>query len=319
MQVHGPKSSALHQKFRLPCSSRCRMFVSKVVWICRCLVPIHTYVHESWVNGWKISISKYKRRRMGIFAKPRCVTLRDKLRSCEIRKTLNAQPPLWIERSQSSLFGRVARIEAALRSESCLAASTGKRSDVNQGPGYISDQVRPCVDVEPGQNDQGLMASVEYFNSAQGRCSRDPPRKSERIDCICNKRAKPSNISLHFPPLRAIASDWRKPVLPRNRNRFALIFSAPDQWPANRPGWRSRCTAIAVSDWAWSAVTRSRWRCSTASGTSCTSGPSRWTRSSWARTAWTKRSWPKRSRWVDQRHASSNAGFRRLSQDFDRT
>jgi len=65
-------------------------------------VPILTYGHESYVMTEGIpsevqAAEEYLRRVKG-------VTVRDKVRSCDIRKTLNVEPFLWIERSQLRWF-----------------------------------------------------------------------------------------------------------------------------------------------------------------------------------------------------------------------
>jgi len=60
---------------------------------------------------------------MGFLRRVHGVTLRDKVRSCEIRKALNVEPLLRTERSQLRWFGHVPRMSQ----ETLLATPTGKR------------------------------------------------------------------------------------------------------------------------------------------------------------------------------------------------
>jgi len=47
---------------------------------------------------------------MGFFRRVQGVTLRDKVRSCDIRRALNVEPLLRIERFQLHLFGHVSTV-----------------------------------------------------------------------------------------------------------------------------------------------------------------------------------------------------------------
>jgi len=74
---------------------------------------------------------------MGFLRKVHCVTLRDKVRSSEIRKGLNIEPLLRIESSQLLLFGHVSRMfHRRLVRQVPLATPTGKRPRC-QGPGGV--------------------------------------------------------------------------------------------------------------------------------------------------------------------------------------
>ena len=62
-------------------------------------VPILMYGHESWVMTER-ALSQVVTAEMGFLRRVHGVTLRDKVRSCEIRKAFSVEPLLQIERSQ---------------------------------------------------------------------------------------------------------------------------------------------------------------------------------------------------------------------------
>ena len=62
-------------------------------------VPILTYGHESRVMTW-IILSQVQAAEMGFLRRVHGATLRDKVRSCQIRKTTNVDPLFRIERPQ---------------------------------------------------------------------------------------------------------------------------------------------------------------------------------------------------------------------------
>ena len=55
------------------------------------------------------ALSQVQAAEMGFLRRVHGVTLRDKVRSCEIRKSLNVQPLTRIERSQLRWFGHLSR------------------------------------------------------------------------------------------------------------------------------------------------------------------------------------------------------------------
>jgi len=69
------------------------------------------------------------------------VTLLDKVRSCEIRKALNVEPLLRIERSQLRWFGHVSRrmLHERLARQVLLAKPTGKRPKVRPRTRWSDD------------------------------------------------------------------------------------------------------------------------------------------------------------------------------------
>jgi len=90
--------------------------------------PILTYDHESWVMTEGVQ-SQVQAAEMGFLPKHDGVTLRDKVRSCEISKALNVEPLLFRkERSQLRWFDQVTRMpQKRLARQVVLAALTGKR------------------------------------------------------------------------------------------------------------------------------------------------------------------------------------------------
>ena len=72
-------------------------------------VPIFTYGHESWLITERM-LSQVQASEMRFLRKIEEVTWFKKMRSSEIRKSLNIEPlPLRIERSQLKWFGHVSR------------------------------------------------------------------------------------------------------------------------------------------------------------------------------------------------------------------
>jgi len=90
-------------------------------------VPILTYGHGSWVMTERV-LFQLQATEMGFLRRVHDVTLRDKVRSCEIRKALNVVTLLWIERSQLRWFGHVSRMpQERLARQVLLATPTEKR------------------------------------------------------------------------------------------------------------------------------------------------------------------------------------------------
>jgi len=97
------------------------------------------------------------------------MTLRDKLRICEIRRALNAEPLLRIERSKLRWFGHVSRIphETVVR-QVLLAKPTGKRPRGRPKSGwsdYTSPTLLAPVVVWSQQNYLKLLLTVRYSES----------------------------------------------------------------------------------------------------------------------------------------------------------
>ena len=105
-------------------SKKAKLSVFKAV-----LVPLLTYGHESWVLTERMR-SQVPASESRFLKKIEGVTLFNKLRSSEIRKSLNIKPLLLqIERSQLRWFGHVSRIpQERLPKQALLAKANGRRS-----------------------------------------------------------------------------------------------------------------------------------------------------------------------------------------------
>ena len=116
-------------------SKKAKLSVFKTVF-----VPILTCGHESWVMIERVR-SQVQASEMRFLRKIEGVTLLDKVRSSEIRKSLNIEPLLLrIERSQLRWFGHVNRMpQERLPKQVLLARETGKRqSDDHEQDGKIT-------------------------------------------------------------------------------------------------------------------------------------------------------------------------------------
>jgi len=101
-------------------------------------VPILTYGYESWVMT-EIILSQVKAAEMRFLRRLCVVTLRDKLRSCEMRRALNVEPLLRIQRSQLLWFGHVSRItHERLARQVLLAKPRESGPEVVQGPSGVT-------------------------------------------------------------------------------------------------------------------------------------------------------------------------------------
>jgi len=72
-------------------------------------VPVLTYDPESWPMT-EITLSQGQAAEMGFLGRVHGVTLRDKVRSCEIRRALNVEPLLRIEGAQIYWLGHLSRM-----------------------------------------------------------------------------------------------------------------------------------------------------------------------------------------------------------------
>ena len=81
---------------------------------------------ESWLNECFILYLKYKWHKTGVLRRVHGMTLRDKMRSCEISEALNVEPLLRTERFQLRWFGHVNRMPLErLMKQVLLATPTG--------------------------------------------------------------------------------------------------------------------------------------------------------------------------------------------------
>ena len=104
-------------------SKKAKLSIFKTVF-----VPILTYGHESWVMTERVR-SQVQASEMRFLRRIEGVTLFNKVRSSEIRKSLNIEPLLLrIERSQLRWFGHVSRIpQERLPKQALLAKVNGRR------------------------------------------------------------------------------------------------------------------------------------------------------------------------------------------------
>ena len=91
-------------------------------------VPILTYGHESWVMTKRVRL-QVQASEMSFLRRIEGVTLFNKVRSSEIRKSLNIEPLLLrIERSQLRWFGQESRMtQERLPKQALLAKANGRR------------------------------------------------------------------------------------------------------------------------------------------------------------------------------------------------
>ena len=104
-------------------SKKAKLSVFKTVF-----VPILTYGHESWVMTERMR-SQVEASEMRFLRRIEGVTLFNKVRSSEIRKSLNIEPLLLrIERSQLRWFGHVSRMpQERLLKQALHAKANGRR------------------------------------------------------------------------------------------------------------------------------------------------------------------------------------------------
>ena len=104
-------------------SKKAKLSVFKTIF-----VPILTYGHESWVMTEKVR-SQVQASEMRFLRRIEGVTLLDKVRSSEIRKSLNVDPLLLrIERSQLRWYGHVSRMsQERIPKQVLLARMVGRR------------------------------------------------------------------------------------------------------------------------------------------------------------------------------------------------
>ena len=104
-------------------SKKAKLSIFKAVF-----VPILTYGHESWVMTERMR-SQVQASEMRFLRRIEGVTLFNKVRSSEIRKSRNIEPLLLqIERSQLRWFGHVSRMpQERLPKQALFAKANGKR------------------------------------------------------------------------------------------------------------------------------------------------------------------------------------------------
>jgi len=101
-------------------------------------VPIITYCHESWVMTERI-LCQVQAAEVRFLGRVHGVTLRDKVRSFEIRRAVNVEPLfLRIERSQLRCFSHVSRMPHDRLTRSCWLHPRESGPEVVQGPGGMT-------------------------------------------------------------------------------------------------------------------------------------------------------------------------------------
>ena len=119
-------------------SKKAKLSIFKAVF-----VPILTYGHESWVMTERMR-SQVQASEMRFLRKIEGVTLFNKVRSSEIRKSLNIEPLLLrIERSQLRWFGHESRMPQEKLPKQALLAKANERRPVGRSrtrwTNYIED------------------------------------------------------------------------------------------------------------------------------------------------------------------------------------
>ena len=117
-------------------SKKAKLSIFKAVF-----VPILTYGHESWIMTKRIR-SQVQASEMKFLQRIEGVTLFNKVRSSEIRKSLNIMPLLLrIERSQLRWFGHVSRMPRERLPKQALLAKANERRPVGRPRARWTDYI----------------------------------------------------------------------------------------------------------------------------------------------------------------------------------
>jgi len=167
----GKENAVLRELYRSMVTKRDLSNTEKLL-LLSVFVPILSY--ESWVMTTRI-LSQALAAEMGYMRKVCSVTIRDKVRSCEIRKALNVEPLLRIKRSQLRWFGHVSSNigKSCWQHRELFAKSS---SEVVQGPGEVitsSDLAWPRLGVEPAE-----LSEITVAREVFGVLRFLPPRPS---------------------------------------------------------------------------------------------------------------------------------------------
>ena len=135
-------------------SKKAKLSIFKAVF-----VPILTYGHESWVMTERMR-SQVQASEMRFLRRIEGVTLFNKVRSSEIRKSLNIEPLLLrIERSQLRCFGYVSRMpQERLPKQALLSKANGRRPvgrPRTRWTDYIWGPWMESLGTSPKRNDGG--------------------------------------------------------------------------------------------------------------------------------------------------------------------
>ena len=158
-------------------SKKAKLSIFKVVF-----VPILTYGYESWVMTERVR-SQVQASEMRFLRKIDGVTLFNKVRSSEIRKSLNIEPLLLrIERSQLRWFGHVSRMpQEGLPKQALLAKANGRRPvgrPRTRWTDYIEDLGWNRLGLYPIEMME-VMEDGEVWRLISSCCPHNPHRKAD--------------------------------------------------------------------------------------------------------------------------------------------
>ena len=162
-------------------SKKAKLSIFKAVF-----VPILTYGHESWVMTERMR-SQVQASEMRFLRRIEVVTLFNKVRSSEIRKSLNIEPLLLrIERSQLRWFGHVSRMPQERLPKQALHAKANGRRPVGRPRTRWTDYIDDL-----GWNRLGL-------------------RPSEMMEVMEDREVWRLNLELLPPQPSRKSGQWRK-------------------------------------------------------------------------------------------------------------
>ena len=165
-------------------SKKAKLSIFKAVF-----VPILTYGHESWVMTERMR-SQVQASEMRFLRRIEGVTLFNKMRSSEIRKSLNIEPLLLrIERSQLRWFGHVSRMPQERLPKQALHAKANGRRPVGRPRTRWTDYIENL-----GWNGLGL-------------------RPSEMMEVMEDREVWRLNLELLPPQPSRKSGQWRKKIL----------------------------------------------------------------------------------------------------------
>ena len=157
-------------------SKKAKLSIFKAVF-----VPILTYGYESWVMTERMR-SQVQASKMRFIRRIEGVTLFNKVRRSEIRKSLNIEPLLLrIERSQLRWFGHVSRMpQKRLPKQALLAKANGKRpvgrprtrwADYTEDLGWNRLGLRPSEMMEMMEDREAWRLNLELLPPQPSRKS----------------------------------------------------------------------------------------------------------------------------------------------------
>ena len=165
-------------------------------------VPILTYGHESWVMTERMR-SQVQASEMRFLRRIEGVTLFNKVRSSEIRKSLNIEPLLLrIERSQLRWFGHVSRMPQERLPKQALHAKANGRRPVGRPRTRWTDYIEDL-----GWNRLGL-------------------RPSEMMEVMEDREVWRLNLELLPPQPSRKSGQWRK----KKKKKTSLVCLQKAHW-----------------------------------------------------------------------------------------